>query len=219
MGLSEWFFSAAEIIGVAAASISGSIIAIKSSLDLFGIIFCAVLTSLGGGAVRDILINELPPRSFYNYIFLLVAFVSSLSVYIVYRIVSKRRDPKNEHLHKLFLFFDAVGLASFTVSGVQIGMNSGHAENGFLCVFLGMTTAVGGGIMRDLMTARVPMVMHEDIYATASIIGGIICYTCLRFGVNGALSVSLSMFIIVLIRLLAVKFHWSLPKSYGNFEF
>lgn len=211
-----YLFSSAEMIGIISASISGSIIAIKSSLDLFGIIFCAVLTALGGGVIRDILISALPPRSFYNYIFLLTSALTSVTVYVIYRILSKKRGIKNENIHKLFLLFDAIGIASFTVSGVNIGLTSGHAENGFLCVFLGMTTAVGGGIMRDMMTARVPMVLHEDIYATASIAGGIIYYACYRFGLNDALSMYLSMIIIVLIRMLSIKYHWSLPRSDGK---
>lgn len=211
-----YLFSSAEIIGIISASISGSIIAIKSSLDLFGIIFCAVLTALGGGVIRDILISSLPPRAFYNHIYLLTSALTSVAVYIIYRILAKKKAIKNENIHKFFLLFDAIGIASFTVSGVNIGLTSGHAENAFLCVFLGMTTAVGGGIMRDMMTARVPMVLHEEIYATASIAGGMIYYACYHFGLGDALSMYLSMLMIVLIRMLSIKYHWSLPRSDGK---
>lgn len=203
-------FSVTEIIGIVFAAISGSMIAIASSFDLFGVIFCGILTSLGGGILRDILIGHLPPRSFHNAVFLISATVTSIIVYIVFRIFHSKFLLKKELLHNTFVFFDAIGLASFSIGGVQIGMSSDYSKNAFLCVFLGITTAIGGGILRDLITSRRPLVLCKEIYATASLIGCIVYYFSVLLGLEVFAATPLCMILIVFIRIVALKFHWNM---------
>ena len=213
MELFSRIFSVTEIIGVVAASISGSMIAVVSSFDLFGVIFCGILTALGGGVIRDILIGCLPPRSFHNAAFLVSSLVTSVIVFVILKILHSKKPPRQELLHKVFVFFDAIGLASFSIGGVQIGMASEYSGNAFLCVFLGMTTAIGGGILRDLMTARRPLVLCKEIYATASLIGCIAYYFSVYLGLPVTAATPLCMILIVLIRLLAFKFRWNMRED------
>lgn len=213
MGFSNYFFASTEIIGIISASISGCIIARKCKFDLFGIMLCAILSSLGGGIIRDILIGSLPPRSFYNYIYPLASVITSITVFAIFRILKSKIPLRQDLMRMLFLIFDAIGLASFSISGVQIGLESGYSNNGYLCIILGMTTAVGGGIIRDVITAHVPLVLREEIYATASILGSAIYYFAIKLGVNQALSLYVSMFLIILIRLLSIRYKWHLPKG------
>ncbi|MGN1048455.1 MAG: trimeric intracellular cation channel family protein [Eubacteriales bacterium] len=213
MDFISYFFSVTEIIGIVAAAISGSMLAVTCSFDLFGVLFCGILTSLGGGIIRDILIGHLPPRSFHNAIFLSAALVTSLAVYLIFRIIHRRFTPGKDKLHRLFLLSDALGLASFSIGGVQIGLASDYSGNAFLCIFLGMTTAIGGGILRDIITARRPLVLRKEIYATASLIGCGIYYLMARTRIDNFIAVPLCMFIIVLIRIVSIKYHWNEPEK------
>lgn len=212
MEFSSYLFSVSEYIGIISCSISGSIIAHKFNFDMFGVMLCGILNALGGGILRDILIGSLPPRSFYNYTFLLISVLTSLTVFFIFRIIKNRFTIKQNLLRMIFMIVDAIGLASFSMSGVQIAIGAGYSDNIFLCVFLGMTTAIGGGILRDIITAQIPIVFREQIYATASIFGSFIYCLAVTTGADTAASMFLSMLIIIAIRLLSVRYKWHLPN-------
>lgn len=213
MEFSNYLFLSAEIIGIIAASVSGCIIAAKCRFDLFGVILCAFFTSLGGGILRDILIGDLPPRAFTNYIFPLTSLLTSLAVFIIFKLFKNKLPQKQNLMRALFLIFDAFGLASFSMTGVQIGIASGHEKNAFLCIILGMTTAVGGGIIRDVITAHIPLVLREQIYATASILGSAVYYFAVTLGADSVISMYVSMAVIVIVRLLSIRYKWHLPTT------
>ncbi len=200
----------AEFIGLIAFAVSGSLVAIKRDLDLFGVLFCGVFTALGGGIVCDLLIGNIPPRAFENYIFVFVASASSATVFLCFNLI-KTKQIKQYRFDTVLLATDAIGLAAFAVSGVRLGIESGHSSNGFLCVFLGMTAAVGGGILRDVMTAKIPVVLRHQIYATAAILGAFIFYLLTLTPIPDSFSAYFSIAITVTLRLLAVKFGWSMP--------
>ena len=113
---------------------------------------------------------------------------------------------------------DAVGLAAFSISGVQIALSSKYADNAFLCVLMGMLTGVGGGILRDMMTRSIPYVLRKHVYALASLAGSLLFYLLIRFGANDTASTLVAIAFIVAIRILAAKYKWSLPKISLNEE-
>ena len=113
---------------------------------------------------------------------------------------------------------DAVGLAAFSIAGVEITMAAGYSDNVVLCILMGMTTGVGGGILRDTMTRTIPYVFIKHVYAMASLVGSLLFYILIRVGVNNAASLLISIGFIVVVRVLAAKYKWSLPRIGSNKE-
>ena len=218
--MSDWWIYLTDNIGIAAAAVSGAMIAIERRLDLFGILFLGVITALGGGVTRDLLLGSTPPRFFTSYPSVLIAVLAATAVFLIAKLWNGWRNPAVfERINRIHNLFDAVGLAAFTVTGTQLAMAAGHENNAFMCVFMGMTTAVGGGILRDMMTQRVPYVLCKRIYAVASIVGGLMYWTLCHFGLVPALAQLIAMLLIVLIRAFATIFRWNLPHiALGDVE-
>ena len=180
----------------------------KGAKKVFVVI--GAITAVGGGMVRDIFLGITPPSALRDLTAIIVAIVVSLLVFIVsYRLHEKFGVVKHkiEHINN---FFDAVGLAAFTVTGAEVAIGAGFSDNFFLPVLLGMITGVGGGIFRDILTNYTPCVLVKRIYALASIAGGLIYY--FLSGVNSTLASAVAIVLVIAIRILATKFHWSLPK-------
>ena len=212
MDLTTWIFNAAEWIGTIAFAVSGAMIAIDQKLDLFGIIFLGVVTALGGGTVRDIILGHFPPRMFYNYQYVLMAVVTAVIVFIAVRRHRNGYFRNRERIDRYNNLFDAIGLGAFAVTGVEVAMSAGYGGNGFLCIFLGMTTGVGGGILRDMMCGDIPFVLRKHIYAVAAIAGSLLFYALLQTGLDETLSTLAGMFVTLALRLLAWHFKWNLPR-------
>lgn len=202
----------AELIGTVAFALSGAILAIRKKLDLFGILFLGVVTALGGGTIRDLLLGHTPPRMFYNIEYVSLSIASALLVFFVARFSTHDWHKPNRTLDFLFVFSDALGLGIFSVIGTQAGIAAGYGKNGFLCVILGMTTGVGGGILRDIMCNDIPSVLRKHIYAVAAIVGGASFYALDRIGVEESAGYLFGMALTVILRLLAWHYHWNLPR-------
>src|SRR5699024_2484389 len=124
-------------------------------LDLFGVLYLGVVTALGGGTVRDLLLGITPPKMFYSYEYVALAVATALVLFLVFRRFPRARGGMAGQMDLLYNLCDAVGLGIFAVIGTRAGMEAGYGENAFLCVFLGLTTGVGGGILRDIMCAGI----------------------------------------------------------------
>ena len=161
-----------EIIGTIAFAFSGAFVAIEYKLDMFGILSAAVVTATGGGAIRDILLGNTPPLLFTNPIYFIVSVCIAFITAIIYKSLIQSRF-KN-HILGIIDLFDAIGLAVFTIVGMQTAITMGFDDNKFLVCFVGLVTAVGGGVLRDIFTCRQPIIMQKEIYATASVLGSII---------------------------------------------
>lgn len=199
-------------IGTVAFAVSGSLVAIGCSLDLFGVMIVGCVTAVGGGMIRDLLIGNIPPQAFLNPYILLVAAVTSIAVFIIAYINRKRFQGFRDTIETINNIFDAVGLAAFSVTGMEVARVAGYADNVVLTITLGVITGIGGGVLRDVLVNEKPYVLTRHVYAVASILGCAVYYgmsVCFDYHVSGTFA---AVGLTVLIRLLAAKYHWKLPK-------
>ncbi len=201
-----------EIIGTIAFAISGALVAVKVRYDVFGVAVVGAITAVGGGIMRDILIGKIPPTIFSKFYIILIAIVTSFIVFIVAYYKRKNFDVVKERIEQVNNIFDAIGLAVFTVMGMQIAFENCFEENLFLCVTISLLSAVGGGLLRDVLTETQPYIFKKHIYALASIVGALLYYACeVLVGIQ-VLSAVVGIVFIIGIRILATKYRWSLPK-------
>ena len=209
MEISELVFFIFEMIGTVAFAVSG---AIRKKTDIFGVVFLSVITAVGGGILRDILIGTLPPRMFVDYRYVAAAFITALLVFIVAYIFRDEYQKRMDTVDSINNIFDSIGLGVFTVSGSKIAIESGFAVNGILVICMAVLTGVGGGILRDAILGEVPFVLKKRVYALASVIGAIGYYLMFSKGVSVALSTIIAVAIVFVIRIFATVFKWDLPK-------
>lgn len=199
-----------ELIGAAAFAVSGAMVAIEKKADIFGVLFLTVTTALGGGVIRDVLIGRIPPVMFVSYWYLLISVVAALAVFIDAYLRSEKYKLHLDKLDAVNNVFDAIGLAVFTVSGMNAAMPV--SDNVILVLFVGMCTGVGGGMLRDVMTNTMPKVLRKRVYAVASLIGGGLYYVMHVLDINQLLSVGCGMLVIFALRLFATIYKWNLPS-------
>ncbi len=201
------FFVVLDIIGTIAFAISGALTAIKKQMDLFGVIILGVTTAVGGGAIRDLLVGISPPTMLASPSYTIIAICVAI---IVFALASTTHIGKNQKIFDRLLFFsDSLGLGSFTVYGVSVGMDAGGGL--FLVVFLGVITGVGGGVIRDIFAGNTPYIFTKHIYACASIAGALVC--ALLWDIAGsAIATLIGFALVVVIRFLAAHFKWNLPR-------
>lgn len=203
-----------ELIGTFAFAVSGAAAAIDIRLDIFGVFFCGVITALGGGVFRDVLLGQLPSAMFCHYVYLIVALCSSLAVFLFARYFRRIFVEKAKLLASLNNIFDAVGLGVFTVVGITTAIAAGYGDNDFFVIFLGVTTGCGGGILRDITLNRVPLILSKRIYAVASLLGGVLYYVLQGTNCASWLAVFSSIALIFVLRILSAAFRWDLPKAF-----
>lgn len=194
-------FSLLNTIGLITFSFSGAIKGIQKRFDLFGIFVLGIITALGGGVVRDILVNQLPK-------------MLTESTYIGFSLIGVLigillRGKTTPIIEKIFLISDAVGLSAFTSTGCIIAYENGLGLLGI--TLLGLSTAIGGGIMRDLLSGDVPLVLCKEFYASCSILGCIVFYLSIISKISISLSGMICVLVVFLTRLLAIKYKWHLP--------
>ncbi len=200
---------ALEIIGAAAFAVSGAMAALEHEADIFGVIFLAVVTALGGGVIRDLLLGVTPPKMFVSYVYLAVAAIAALVVFADAYIRREKYRKHRDKLDSINNMFDAVGLAVFTVSGMNTAMQ--QSDNVLLILVLGMSTGVGGGMLRDMMINKMPKVLRKRVYAVASLLGGGVYYGLFALGVHETIAAVSGMALIIALRVLATVYKWNLP--------
>lgn len=200
-----------ELIGTIAFAISGALIAVRRSLDLFGVVLVGSITSVGGGIMRDLFLGKFPPNIFSNVIVLIVAAITAIVVFVISYFNANKFESFEKRIESINNFFDAVGLATFSAIGTEMACELGFYDMAIFSISMGMLTGIGGGIIRDILVDSTPYVLKKHIYALASIIGSTIYYL-IRINGNKIVALIVSIPIIVVIRLLAAKYHWKLPK-------
>ena len=206
MDWSLFLLTVVEMIGMVAFALNGALVGLKYHLDLFGVILVSVTVSLGGGVVRDLIIGRIPPAMFQDYRYLLVAVVTALLVFLAAVISRGRYHDYETKVEALANIFDAL-------VGVQAGINAGFSDNGFLLVFLGLLTGIGGGILRDLFVMRMPVVLRKHVYALPVIIGAALYLLCYRLGAPQLVTSGAVIFTVFALRMLATYYHWNLPHA------
>lgn len=193
-----------ELIGIVAFSVSGAIVAFEEEMDIFGVVILGMITSIGGGLIRDLILGITPPTCFIKPVYALLAIVVALICFI--KPVRKRLSNNST----ILIITDSLGLGVFVVVGATAATNL-YPNNPFLILFISVLTGCGGSILRDIFANRKPAIFVKYFYATAALLGAIMFVVCYRlFNVNVA-TISGSIFTCVL-RLLAAKYHWKLPK-------
>lgn len=208
----EIIIFATEIIGTVAFSISGALIAIASSLDLFGVVFVGGITAVGGGIIRDLMLHQGIPNIFNNQHVLILSFATSLLVFLLVRLFTRKFLVLQEKIDHINNIFDAMGLAAFSITGIEVACNSGHESEAFFAISMGVITGVGGGVLRDVLVNRKPYILEKHIYALVSFAACTLYYYFRNHTSFMALSVIVVIVLTVATRLLAAKFHWKLPK-------
>lgn len=212
MVIEELIYFIVEILGTIAFATSGAMVAINKKVDIFGVLVLSAITALGGGCIRDVLIGSLPPRMFSDYRYVIAATVVALFVFIVAYIFRDLYEKGQKTVDSVNNYIDAIGLGIFTVTGVQVAIESGYKSNAILAICLGVITGIGGGVLRDVMLGEIPFVLKKRIYALASIAGGVTYYSLSFTSLGRTKSIIIAVAMTFVIRLLATIFKLNLPK-------
>jgi len=187
--------------GIIAASISGTLVGIKKKLDLFGVVFLAACTALGGGLIRDMILGQSVPNVFIKPQYFIVCTVISILTWLFYQ--------RTMQFQNTLIITDAIGLGVFTAVGSYSAIDHG-LKGAFLIVSMGLITGIGGGIMRDVFAREIPFVFQKEIYAIAAIIGAIsILFTYGEFSKLASLYICFT--ITTLIRIISVRYKINFP--------
>ena len=201
-----------EVIGTIAFSISGAFVGLRNRSDVFGVMVLGTVTATGGGMIRDVILGRIPPAAFVRPVYVFIALATALAVFCLAAWLEKAGRSLSDFDYKDILFYmDSIGLGIFAVVGVNTAVSVYGYGNGFLCVFCGMITGVGGGLLRDVMVCHQPDILTKDIYAVAAIIGGFTSLLLFRAG-HPAGAIWLPAILIVIIRIIARHFGLNLPK-------
>ena len=191
-----------DILGTFAFAISGSLVASDKKFDIFGVLIIAFVTAVGGGMLRDILINAHPINWIgdLNYIWTIF-----LAVFLTFLFKSKIA-----FLSKTLFLFDTIGISVFTLLGLQKGLS--FDLHPFISIIMGMVSAVFGGVLRDVLTNKIPLIFKKEIYASACLAGGLSYLILNLVSIPKEINFIISASVIIIIRLISVKYELELPK-------
>ncbi|ADX67832.1 trimeric intracellular cation channel family protein [Weeksella virosa] len=194
-----------ELFGTVVFAISGALAGDeRQKHDWFGITFIAFITAIGGGTLRDLFLDSHPLVWMEDMNLIYAVFVGIILTALFTNVLSRLRTT--------LLLFDTIGIALFTIVGLEKAQSFG--ANNFISVLMGMFTAVMGGVLRDALISRTPIIFMKEIYATACILGGVLYLVLDSFGCNRNINFVISGVVIVLVRMLTVRYNISLPKFY-----
>lgn len=194
--------------GVVAFAISGALTAMEKKLDVFGIFIIAFATATGGGSLRDVMLPERDVFWLVNPLYTYMAMIGTVLAIILRK--------KLDHLRSTLSLFDTLGLGLYTIIGVEIAIQ--QELPGISCVALGAITGSFGGVIRDILVNEVPLVFQKEIYVTISILGGTYYYFIYEFANKAVWGELSAILIIIVLRLIVVKFEISLPSLYKSSE-
>ncbi|WP_321951676.1 trimeric intracellular cation channel family protein [Burkholderia cenocepacia] len=194
---------AADLAGTAVFAIEGANAAIGAGLDLFGVMVLSLVVALGGGVIRDLLIGARPPSAVSDWRYPALAFAAGLFAFVFHARVAS--FPPS-----LLTALDAAGLALFAVAGAVKALE--FRVHPFIATLMGAVTGCGGGVVRDLLLARIPVVLVTDIYASAALLGAVVVVSCRRLGCPAVVAAVLGGVACFALRMAAVRFGWQLPK-------
>ncbi len=191
-----------DMVGVIACAIAGTLLAQHKGLDISGCVLVSMVNAIGGGTLRDMALDRHPLFWMTDLNYVIVITATSLILQIFFHLYHK--------IDNALKFFDAIGLAAFSVIGFKIALTQGMLP--LVAIMMGVWTAIIGGMLRDIICNEIPLVLQREIYITASIAGSV-TYLCLQYlGVSAGINEFIMLFVIFAIRMLALKFDWHLPS-------
>lgn len=193
----------AEVLGVTVFALSGGLLAARRGMDLFGAVVLALLAGLGGGIIRDVLLGATPPSNLSNVAALVCATAAG--------VVAFYQDLTLDRFRRAVLVLDAGGLGLFTVNGAVTALTLGAPP--LAAVFLGLITGIGGGVLRDVLSGQVPVVLQDDIYAVPSLVGSlavVLLWQADAYSVPAGIAVASG---VIAVRLLARRRRWHLRRT------
>lgn len=196
-----------DILGVIAFAISGVLTSMKKRMDPFGILIIAFVTAVGGGTLRDILI-DVPVAWMLDLTYVYVIFATTILA-VIFR-------NKLVHFRRSLFLFDTIGIGLYTVLGIEKALSAGFPA--IICIAIGTMTACFGGVLRDTLSNEIPVVFRKEIYATACILGGITYFLLAETAMTGSLVFIISGAVVILTRSLAAYFKLALPSLYTDDE-
>ncbi|MEL6811201.1 MAG: trimeric intracellular cation channel family protein [Bacteroidota bacterium] len=194
-----------DILGTIAFAVSGALTAMKKRMDPFGIFIIAFVTAVGGGTLRDVLIDA--PITWMRDLTFVYVIAGAVLLAVIFR-------KYLNYVRKSLFLFDTIGIALYTVVGVEKGIEANFPP--LICVALGTMSACFGGVIRDILCNEIPVIFRKNIYATACILGGLAYFLLLKTTLSQDFVVIISGAIVISVRLLAVIFNLSLPSIYGK---
>ena len=219
-----------DMIGTVAFALSGAMTAIKKKMDILGVMILGMVTAVGGGMMRDIILGIVPPQAFREPFYAVTALLTSMVMFVFIYFRERKARKKGwqeqpvadtgkkgyqgvsgQRFAAMLMAADTLGLGVFTVVGVKAAFDTRMEMNYFLPVFLGMITGVGGGLLRDMMAGDRPYIFVKHVYACASILGAFVCaFLWTRAGEEGAMIAGAVC--VIVMRVLAIGFKWNLPR-------
>ncbi|MFE1952489.1 MULTISPECIES: trimeric intracellular cation channel family protein [Streptomyces] len=197
-----------DLVGIFVFAISGALMAVRKNWDVFGIAVLAEVTALGGGLFRDLIIGAVPPAAFTDLGYFITPLIAAALVFFLHPEVERTQTAVN--------VFDAAGLGLFCVTGTTkaydygLGLTSSAA--------LGVATAVGGGVLRDIIANEVPSLVRwdRDLYAVPAMVGTIIVVLCIRYDALTSVTSGVAVVTAFVLRLLAMRYHWRAPRAWNR---
>ncbi|MER6612824.1 trimeric intracellular cation channel family protein [Streptomyces xantholiticus] len=199
---------ALELVGIFVFAISGALLAVRKNFDVFGMAVLAEVTALGGGLLRDLIIGAVPPAAFTDLGYFVTPLVATGLVFFLH--------PHVERIQVAVNVFDAAGLGLFCVTGTTKAYEYGLGLTA--SATLGLATAVGGGVLRDVLANEVPSLLRwdRDLYAVPAMVGATMVVLCIRFEVLSPFTSGLAVVTAFVLRLLAMRFHWRAPRAWNR---
>lgn len=208
MEVMDVLFSIFELLGTIAFAVSGAMEGVRHRMDLFGVTLLGLVTAIGGGVLRDLVIGQIPPKVFRDSRCAVLAILVALAVFIILKLTQERKPRALAQLRdRLYFLSDTLGLAAFTVLGIE---SAGPGRNTGLLLFVGMITGVGGGVLRDILAGSVPSILRKHIYAVASLAGALADVLLMHI-LPAEIAMLAGFGLVVLIRFAAAHYKWNLP--------
>ncbi|WP_435851863.1 trimeric intracellular cation channel family protein [Streptomyces umbrinus] len=195
-----------DLVGIFVFAISGALLAVRKNFDVFGIAVLAEVTALGGGLFRDLVIGAVPPAAFTDLGYFLTPLLAALLVFFLH--------PEVERIQLGVNIFDAAGLGLFCVAGTTKAYEYGLGLTA--SATLGLATAVGGGVLRDVLANEVPSLLRwdRDLYAVPAIVGSAMVALFIRYDALNTFTSALAVVTTFVLRLLAMRYHWRAPRAW-----
>jgi uncharacterized membrane protein YeiH len=203
---SHLIYTVLDLLGTFAFGVSGAVAARQQRLDLFGIATITFIVACGGGILRDLCLGTLPPAGLSSWRYLAVSLVAAAWVVCAYPMVCRMKSPVQ--------LFDSIGLGLFAVAGAKKAL-AAHA-GAEVAILLGMVSAVGGGVLRDILLSRVPSILQREIYASAALAGAGVEVLLNYTGATSAWTPWLTAAACTVLRLVSLHFGWRLPSSWDD---